>query len=35
VYEDSYGRICLAASQASAAEIHAIVEDLEVAIRRA
>jgi S-adenosylmethionine hydrolase len=35
VYEDSYRRICLAASQASAAEIHAIVEDLEVTIRRA
>jgi len=35
VYEDSYGRICLAASQASAAAIHSIVEDREVAIRRA
>jgi len=35
LYEDSYGRICLAASQANAAEIHAIVEDLEVTIRRA
>jgi S-adenosylmethionine hydrolase len=35
VYEDSYGRICLAASQANAAAIHSIVEDLEVAIRRA
>jgi S-adenosylmethionine hydrolase len=34
VYEDSYGRICLAASQANAAAIHSIVEDLEVAIRR-
>ena len=34
VYEDSYGRICLAASQASAAGIHSIVEDREVAIRR-
>ncbi len=35
VYEDSYGRICLAASQANAAEIHRIAEDLEVTIRRA
>jgi S-adenosylmethionine hydrolase len=34
VYEDSYGRICLAASQANAAEIHAIVEGLDVVIRR-
>ncbi len=35
VYEDSYRRICLAASQASAAAIHGIVDDLEVIIRRA
>jgi S-adenosylmethionine hydrolase len=35
VYEDSYGRLCLAASQASAADIHAVVEDLPVMIRRA
>jgi S-adenosylmethionine hydrolase len=35
VYEDSYGRICLAASQASAAEIHEIIEDLPITIRRA
>jgi S-adenosylmethionine hydrolase len=34
VYEDSYGRICLAASQASAAAIHDIVDDLDVVIRR-
>jgi S-adenosylmethionine hydrolase len=34
VYEDSYGRICLAASQANVAAIHDIVEDLEVVIRR-
>ena len=34
VYEDSYGRICLAASQADAAAIHAIVEDERVTIRR-
>ena len=34
VYEDSYGRICLAASQASAADIHGIVDDLAVVIRR-
>jgi S-adenosylmethionine hydrolase len=34
VYEDSYGRICLAASQANAAAIHDIVEGLEVVIRR-
>lgn len=35
VYEDSYRRICLAASQADAATIHAIVEDLPITIRRA
>ncbi len=35
VYEDSYGRICLAASQANAAGIHAIVDDLPVTFRRA
>jgi len=35
VYEDSYGRLCLAASQANAAEIHGIVEDRAVVIRRA
>lgn len=34
VYEDSYGRTCLAASQANAAELHGLVEDLEVLIRR-
>ena len=34
VYEDSYGRLCLAASQASAAQLHAIVDDLAVVIRR-
>jgi len=34
VYEDSYGRICLAASQANAAAKHDIVEDLAVTIRR-
>ena len=34
VYEDSYGRLCLAASQANAAEIHGLVDDLEVVIRR-
>jgi S-adenosylmethionine hydrolase len=34
VYEDSYGRLCLAASQANAAQIHAIVDDLGVLIRR-
>jgi S-adenosylmethionine hydrolase len=34
LYEDSYGRICLAASQASAAALHGIVEDLGVVIRR-
>jgi len=34
LYEDSYGRICLAARQASAAALHGIVEDLEVVIRR-
>ena len=34
VYEDSYGRICLASSQADAAAKHDIVEDLAVVIRR-
>jgi len=34
VYEDSYGRLCLAASQASAARLHAIVDDLAVVLRR-
>lgn len=34
VYEDSYGRICLAASQANAAARHDIVEDMPIAIRR-
>ncbi|HEX5822954.1 MAG TPA: SAM-dependent chlorinase/fluorinase [Candidatus Limnocylindrales bacterium] len=34
VYEDSYGRICLAASRADAAARHDIVEDLGVVIRR-
>ncbi len=35
VYEDSYGRICLAASQADAAAKHGLVEDLEVVVARA
>ncbi len=35
VYEDSYGRICLAASQADAATKHSLVEDLEVIVERA
>ena len=35
VYEDSYGRICLAASQADAAAKHGLVEDLEVDVERA
>lgn len=34
VYQDSYGRLCLAASQANAADLHDIVDDLEVVIRR-
>lgn len=34
VYEDSYGRLCLAASQANAAAIHDLVDDLGVVIRR-
>jgi len=34
VYEDSYRRICLAASQANAAAKHDIIEDLPVVIRR-
>ena len=34
VYEDSYGRICLAAREADAADEHALVEDLEVRIER-
>jgi S-adenosylmethionine hydrolase len=35
VYEDSYGRICLAASQASAAGKHDLVEDLAIEVLRA
>ena len=35
VYEDSYGRICLAVNQGSAAQRHELREDLEVVIRRA
>ncbi len=34
VYEDSYGRICLAASQTDAASKHGLLESLTVAIRR-
>ncbi len=34
VYEDSYGRICVAASQANAAELLRLVEDQGVTIRR-
>jgi len=34
VYEDSYRRICLAASQAAAAAIHGIVEDIDLVVRR-
>lgn len=35
VYEDSYRRICLAASQADAAARHGLVDDLPISIRRA
>jgi S-adenosylmethionine hydrolase len=35
VYEDSYRRICLAASQADAAATHRLVEDQAVNVRRA
>lgn len=35
LYEDSYRRICLAAREADAARKHAIVEDLDVVVRRA
>jgi hypothetical protein len=35
VYEDSYGRICLAASQANAAAKHGLVEDLAIDVERA
>lgn len=35
VYEDSYGRICLAASQADAAAKHGLADDLEVTVERA
>ena len=35
VYEDSYGRLCVAASQADAAAKHGIAEDLAVSVRRA
>jgi S-adenosylmethionine hydrolase len=34
LYEDSYGRICLAASQADAAARHEIVEDAPIVVRR-
>ncbi|MEO5940637.1 MAG: SAM-dependent chlorinase/fluorinase [Candidatus Limnocylindrales bacterium] len=34
VYEDSYGRLCVAASQADAAAKHGIREDLPVIVRR-
>jgi S-adenosylmethionine hydrolase len=34
VYEDSYGRICLAASQADAAAKHEIEDDIAVVLRR-
>lgn len=34
VYEDSYGRICVAASLASAADLLGLVEDQGVTIRR-
>lgn len=34
VYEDSYGRICVAASQADAARAHGLVDDLAVSVRR-
>jgi S-adenosylmethionine hydrolase len=35
VYEDSYGRLCVAASQADAAARHGLVDDLEIVVRRA
>ncbi|HLO36472.1 MAG TPA: SAM-dependent chlorinase/fluorinase, partial [Candidatus Deferrimicrobium sp.] len=35
VYEDSYGRLCVAASQADAAARHGLVDDLELVVRRA
>ena len=35
VYEDSYGRICIAASQSDAATTHGLIDDLAVRIRRA
>ena len=35
VYEDSYGRLCLASREADAAGKHGLIEDLEVRIRRA
>ena len=35
LYEDSYGRICLAGSQSDAAAKHGIVEDQVVVVRRA
>jgi S-adenosylmethionine hydrolase len=34
VYEDSYGRICVAASQADAARAHGLVDDLAVVVER-
>jgi S-adenosylmethionine hydrolase len=35
LYEDSYGRICLAKNQGNAAASLGLVEDIEVTIRRA
>ena len=34
VYEDSYGRLCIAAAQADAAAIHGIADDMGIVVRR-
>lgn len=35
VYEDSYGRLCIAAAQADAARIHGLADDMGIVVRRA
>jgi S-adenosylmethionine hydrolase len=34
VYEDSYGRLCVAANQANAAKLLGLVEDTPIVVRR-
>lgn len=35
VYEDSYGRLCIAAAQADASRIHGLADDMGIVVRRA